>query len=273
MLFLRIKRKYLMDNLTICIPTHCIKTEVSGQYVGINQIIPSAPSSKLIDGILNDIFVKTNLNKDINIHIGFDKRNYREIDQQYEQNLIKLKDKYPNLKVVVNESDIDDPITTAPQNFTKLIDSVNTKYYLFWEHDWIFTKNIDILQIITELELNDNINWIKFNQFSNNNSVVNFIPEQFKDKNPSINIPLLPTTRWSNNPYICRTEVFQKWWKTFVYPTDEEGGFVEGPLNVLFEYYTKKQGLEKAMSVFKCFIYGNWNDPAIVAHLNGYLVQ
>lgn len=70
-----------MNNLTICIPTHCIKTEVSGQYVGINQIIPSAPSSKLIDGILNDMFIKTNLNKDINIHIGFDKRSYRKIDQ------------------------------------------------------------------------------------------------------------------------------------------------------------------------------------------------
>lgn len=261
-----------MDNLTICIPTHCVKTEVSGQYVGMNQIIPSAPSARLIDGILNDMFLKTNLEKDIKIHIGFDKRTYRNIDQEYEQNLINLREKYPNLKVITNESDIDDPITTAPKNFTKLIDSVETKYYLFWEHDWVFTKNINVLEIIDEMEINDNINWIKFSQFFNNNDVVQFIPEQFKNNNPSKNIPLIPTTRWSNNPYICRTEIFQKWWKTFVYPTNDEGGFVEGPLNVFLNHYIEKQGIELAMKNFKCFIYGNWNDSPTVSHLNGYRV-
>lgn len=261
-----------MDNLTICIPTHCVKTEVSGQYVGINQIIPSAPSAKMIDGILNDMFLKTNLKKDINIHIGFDKRSYRKIDHEYEQNLKNLREKYPNLKVILNESDIDDPITTAPQNFVKLIDSVNTKYYLFWEHDWIFTRNIDIIEILNELEINDNINWIKFSQFVNNNDIVRFIPEQFKDNNPSTIIPLIPTTRWSNNPYICRTEVFQKWWKTFIYPTNDEGGFVEGPLNVMFNHYIDKQGIELAMKNFKCFIYGKWNDTPTISHLNGYRI-
>jgi hypothetical protein len=238
----------------------------------MNQIIPSAPSVKLIDGILTDMFIKTDLNKDINIHIGFDKRNYRSVDEQYEQNLIKLAEKYPNLQVIVNNSDIDDPITTAPQNFIKLIDSVETKYYLFWEHDWVFTRNINISEIINELEINDNINWIKFSQFDNNNEVVNFIPEQYKNNNPSKTIPLIPTTRWSNNPYICRTEIFQKWWKTFVYPTNDEGGFVEGPLNVFFNQYIDKQGIELAMKNFKCFIYGEWNDLPTVSHLNGYRV-
>lgn len=261
-----------MNDLTICIPTHCIKTETRGQYVGIEQKIPSAPSSKLVFNVINDLLEKTNLDKSINIHIGFDKRINREIDIKYEQNLNKLKDFYPNLKVIINESDTEDPIITAPQNFIKLIDSVKTKYYLFWEHDWIFKKSVNVKEIIDELDKNKLINWIKFSQFPNNNSVVNFIPEQFKDNNPSSTIPLIPTNRWSNNPYICRTEVFQKWWNTFIYPTYEEGGFVEGPLNVFFQYYMEKQGLEKAMDVFKCFIYGKWNDESIVTHLNGYRV-
>jgi hypothetical protein len=261
-----------MDNLTICIPTHCIKTETSGQYVGMKQQIPSAPSSKLVHSVIVDLLKKTNLDNTIPIHIGFDKRMNREIDSVYEENLKKLKDLYPNLKVIVNESNTEDPIVTAPQNFINLIDSVKTKYYLFWEHDWIFKREISLEPILKEMDSNLLINWIKFNQFPNNNSLVNFIPEQFKNNNPSDSIPLLPTNRWSNNPYICRTEIFQKWWKTFIYPTNDEGGFVEGPLNVFFNYYAEKQGIENAMNVFKCFIYGTWNDESLVTHLNGYRV-
>jgi hypothetical protein len=261
-----------MNNLTICIPTHAIKTETRGPYVGMKQQVPSAPSSKLVHMIINDLLLKTNMDPTVPIHIGFDKRNNREIDSEYENNLKQLKDIYPNLKVIVNASDTEDPIVTAPQNFINLIDSVKTKYYLFWEHDWIFKRSIDLRPILKEMDSNDSINWIKFSQFPNNNTVVDFIPEQFKDENPSSTIPLIPTNRWSNNPYICRTSVFQDWWKTFVYPTDEEGGFVEGPLNVFLKYYMEKQGLEKAMKTFKCFIYGNWNDESIVTHLNGYRV-
>jgi hypothetical protein len=261
-----------MNNLTICIPTHAIKTETRGPYVGMKQQVPSAPSSKLVHMVINNLLLKTNMDHTVPIHIGFDKRNNREIDSEYEKNLKQLKDIYPNLKVIVNSSNTEDPIVTAPQNFINLIDSVETKYYLFWEHDWIFKRSIDLRPILKEMNSNDSINWIKFSQFPNNNTVVDFIPEQFKEENPSSTIPLIPTNRWSNNPYICRTSVFQDWWKTFVYPTDEEGGFVEGPLNVFFKYYMEKQGLEKTMKTFKCFIYGNWNDESLVTHLNGYHV-
>ena len=264
--------KDLMDNLTICIPTHCIKTETRGQYIGIEQKVPSAPSSKLVYNIINDLLEKTNLDKSICIHIGLDKRKERAIDQEYYLNLEKLKEYFPNLQVIVNESETEDPIVTAPENFIQLIDSVKTKYYLFWEHDWIFKEPVNIKQIVNELEKNELINWIKFSQFPVNNTIVQFIPEAYAKENPSNVIPLIPTTRWSNNPYICRTEIFQKWWKTFVYPTDEEGGFVEGPLNVFYKHYMEKQGLEVALNTFKCFIYGRWDDAPIVDHLNGYRV-
>lgn len=261
-----------MKNLTICIPTHCIKTETNGQYTGINQIVPSAPSNKLILNILFDLFSKTNLSVDTHIHIGFDKRSNREIDKEYEINLNRLREIYPNLKVIVNESAIDDPIITAPNNFAKLIDSVKTDYYLFWEHDWIFNKPIDLKLIIDEMDTNPNINWIRFNAHRNNNVVVDYIPLAYTEDSVSDTIPLLRTTQWSNNPYVCRTRIFQDWWKTFIYPTYEEGGFVEGPLNVFYQHYILKQGLDVALKNFKCFIYGKWNDEPLVRHLNGYRV-
>lgn len=261
-----------MNNLTICIPTHCIKTETNGQYKGINQIVPSAPSNKLIYHILGDLFNKTKLSIDTKIHIGLDKRIGRKIDEEYEANLKNLSNIYPNLKVIVNESIIDDPIITAPNNFVNLIDSVNTEYYLFWEHDWIFIDNINLFDIIHDMNENKNINWIRFNSMKNNIDIVDFIPLEHKNGIKLNNIDLLPTTQWSNNPYICRTKIFQNWWKTFIYPTYEEGGFVEGPLNVFYKFYVQKQGLEKALKTFGCFLYGKWNDNPTVAHLNGYHV-
>ena len=59
-----------MKNLTICIPTHCIKTETRGQYIGIEQKVPSAPSSKLVFKIITDLLEKTNLDKKQTITIN-----------------------------------------------------------------------------------------------------------------------------------------------------------------------------------------------------------
>jgi hypothetical protein len=257
-----------MEKITLCITTHCIKTERQGLYSGVNNIVPSTPSTKLIESVIIDFFNKTSLNpNDVLIHIGFDKRTGRDIDEIYHKNLLLLEQKLGNLKVFVNESVIDDPIVTAPKNFINLIDSVETKLYIFWEHDWIFNKQIDLIPIIDEILRNDKINYIRFNQFDNNNLRYNNLIEN--GFNPSNNISLIPTFRWSNNPYVCKTSVFKNWWKTFVYNTSNEGGFVEGPINELMEFYITKMGTDLALERFKCFVYGNWNDQAVVAHLNG----
>jgi hypothetical protein len=202
-----------------------------------------------------------------NIHIGFDKRNNRQIDEIYHQNLLFLSNNYPNFKLLVNSSNIDDPIVTAPNNFLNLINSVETDIYIFWEHDWILNRDINLNNLINEVENNDSINYIRLNQFDNNNVRYDNLVEN--GNNPSTLLPLIPTFRWSNNPYICKTKSFKNWWSTFVYPTSIEGGFVEGPINELFNFYIQKQGLDLALKRFGCFVYGNWNDPSLVSHLNG----
>lgn len=257
-----------MTDLTICITTHCIKTENISQTNLWPNLVRSMPSTILIETILKDLFEKTDLEIDTKIHIGFDKRKGRDIDNQYEKNLSKLQDKYPGLKVIVHESESYDPQITMPASFTKLIDSVETKYYMFWEHDWLFVDQIRISDILTEMDSNDKINWIRFNQFNNNNDFIPIIAEEFIDNNIA-KIPLLPCLRWSNNPYICRTSIFQNWWKTFVYVCLEEGGQMEGAVCVFFDFYVKKQGLQKTLEEFKCFIYGKWNDMPTVHHLEG----
>lgn len=257
-----------MSKITLCITTHCIKTESQGTWAGVKNVVPSTPSTKLIESVLKDFFFKTNLNpEDVFIHIGFDKRVGREIDNIYHRNLLNLESNIKNLKIFTNESEIDDPIVTAPKNFINLIDSVKTELYIFWEHDWIFKRKIDLKEVIDEISNNSNINYIRFNQFDNNNIRYNNLIEG--SSNVSKIIALISTFRWSNNPYICKTTVFQDWWKTFVYNTSNEGGFVEGPLNELMEFYISKMGLDLALERFGCFVYGKWNDESLVTHLNG----
>ncbi len=257
-----------MNKITLCIPTHCIKTERSGLYTGVQNIVPSAPSTRMIEYIIENFFYKTNLKlDDVFIHIGFDKRLGRSIDDLYHQNLNSLSSKYPNLKVLNSDSEIDDPIVTAPINFLNLIKSVETDIYVFWEHDWILNFDFDILKVIDEVRNNSKINYVRLNQFDNNNIRYDNLIEG--DNKISSNIPLIKTFRWSNNPYICKTNTFKNWWKTFIYPTSNEGGFVEGPLNELFKFYIDKMGLEEALERFGCFVYGNWDDKALVSHLNG----
>jgi hypothetical protein len=95
--------------ITLAIPTHCIKTETRGLYNGVNNVVPSTPSTRMIEFVIEDFLHKTNLTpNDVTIHVGFDKRKGRTIDEQYHSNLSVLSSKYPNYMLIVNESESDD---------------------------------------------------------------------------------------------------------------------------------------------------------------------
>ena len=263
-----------MKKITICITTHCVKTETRGQWVGIHNICPSAPSAKMIKTILDDFFSKSDITKeDCYIHIGFDKRKGRPIDEEYEVNLNELLKNYDG-KLILNESDIDDPIETAPNNFLNVIKSVETEYYLLLEHDWLFTRNIPILKILDEMDHNDRINHIRFSQ---HDTVLNSALHNEVEIDPNIiltykvsdNLPLLPSVHFSNNPYICRKKIVDDWWGNLIYKTEELGGFFEGPMNVFFRFSASKIGWLNTIKTYKCFVYGEPNDGPWVHHLNG----
>ena len=201
-----------MKKLTICITTHCIKTETRGLYNGYPNSCPSMPSTRMIETVLQDFFSKTDITlDDCFVHIGFDKRKGRPIDEQYEANLRLLCEKI-NGKLILNESEIDDPIETAPINFSNVINSVETEYYLLLEHDWVFTRTFSMKNILNEIDINDKINLIRFSQHETVlKSALHPDLDVTEDDIFSIkvteNIPILPSCHFSNNPYICKTKV------------------------------------------------------------------
>ena len=263
-----------MKKLTICITTHCVKTETRGLYNGYPNSCPSMPSTRMIETVLQDFFSKVDISKDdCLIHIGFDKRKGREIDEQYETNLRILCENL-NGKLIVNESDIDDPIETAPINFSNVINSVETEFYLLLEHDWLFTRPFSIVSILSEMSSNDQINLIRFSQHdtvmkSALHPDLNVTEDDILSIQVTKNIPILPSCHFSNNPYICKTKVFKNWWSYLVFPTPEMGGFVEGPMNIFFKFTADKVGWINTMKAFKCFVYGHPSDTKWIHHLNG----
>lgn len=246
---------------TLCLTTHCIKDQ------GGVSSIQSMPSTKMIEHILGSFFHFTNLSpSEVKVVIGFDKRIGRDIDNQYHKNLEILGTNLPNFQLIVNESDSIEAIVTATQNFRNVISCVETETYTLWEHDRPPIASIDMKSIIHEMESNHSINYIRFNEFDNNNDRYFNLVEG--GNNPSTKLPLIPTFRWSNTPHICRTKIFKNWLSTFIYPTHNEGGFVEGPINELMKFYIDKMGETEALKRFGTFVYGDWDDSAITAHVS-----
>lgn len=261
---------YLRDKLTICVITHATKTETRGQYAGFENKVPSAPSSKLIEYVLNDLFNKTDLPNDIEIIVGLDNRIDRAVDIEYGQNLEKLKERYPGLRVKYNNSTSHDPIVTATKNFVGAIGDVQTPYYLLWEHDWVFNRPVEMEPLVRSMEKHDTF-YVRFNQ--HRNMVASNVCESVFVPSDKSDVPILGVNHMGNNPYVCKTEVFNKWWKHLLYETPEQGGFVEGPINIFYKFAIEKMGFSKAMEQWGIHVYGNHNDEAYIKHLNGNAVN
>ena len=82
-------------------------------------------------------------------------------------------------------------------NIINLILKCETKYFLFFEHDWCFLKNVNIFQIINLFNLHSNINFIRF-------SMRNFLGI-WDTKTKYINeYDLTETNGFCNHPYVSR---------------------------------------------------------------------
>jgi hypothetical protein len=256
-----------MKDLTICIPTHCVRVE-KGHFAcpdGTQTSIPSAPNTNMIEHVIEDFFNKTGVSKDTKIIIGVDNRLGRDIDELYLTNLESIKSKY-NCIVLRNDSVSYHPIDTAHLNFMRIYDAVETDYFFTLEHDWIFTQNIDLSKIIDIMKCND-FNQLRFPKYK-----VGSLPDSVEKIYKTINLSDMNfsyTNLYSNNPNIVKTETYKKWWKNLIYSTHEIGGFVEGPMNVFYRFAIEKMGAELASNNFKIFVYGGIGEGPFVDHLNG----
>lgn len=85
----------------------------------------------------------------------------RPSTQLYEKRLYAWQTEMSNVKLLVWH------MNNAEVAITSTIQTVKTKYYLFWEHDWLFCRRVLMEAILLEMEASRNINYVRFNKVVN----------------------------------------------------------------------------------------------------------
>ncbi len=248
-----------MSRLTVLIPTHAFKVEIIGPFKDVPQQNASAPSTKLIELVVEN--VKEHIT-DIPLEfiIGLDHKPDVGLSIDYLKNLEFYAKNNKNIEIThVDFKHSDRVMTTksATDNFYNLIDRCKTDYFMVWEHDWIFADKINQ----EDLKIWDrDIEMLRFNQHPNEPRNENEL--MWHDEKG------LRTSLYSNNPFITSKEIWNSKYKDFgsIIPDwwGEWGGFIEGPINRSI----KAKTLDPVIH-----LYGDRSDPPVVKHLNGQVWQ
>jgi len=256
----------MKDKITIVIPTH---------------IIPSAPKVKILKATLVGLSSFKDLHGCKCIITCDTDSTKPDISNEYLSNIKKLK------------SDFDIQVTyiidgQQRANFLNGIKKVKTPYMLFWEHDWSLIKfkhhGIDFRQLTDIMDKYKFINTIYFNKRPN--ITLPYPPcgdfilkHDYRIKE----LPLLKTSKWSNNPNLSRISVWKNWWIPLLEsaPIDKSNPRkqVERPLHFA---YMKDMGIkdihnidinklhfEKAHNKWGMYSYGKKGQNKMVQHLDG----
>lgn len=236
----------LKDKVTILIPTHFMK---------------SAPSTKLIERVLKCINFPEF--EECRCIINFDMPiQKKENHLKYEKNLEELKSsKFFDIEVYST-------VGGQRKSFLNLIDKVTTEYFLFVEHDWEFKEHPDFNKIVGLMDRHKEVNYILFNKRKNEKILGDWILEDAKYED----VPLLKTTRFSNNPYIARTSKWINSWRHLVIKDKSRLKKPRGQVEyIMFDYWKeiKNKSFSEVHKNWGTYLYGEMGRPPVVYHLDG----
>lgn len=190
----------------------------------------------------------------------------RPSTQLYEKRLYAWQTEMSNVKLLVWR------MNNAEVAITSAIQTVKTKYYLFWEHDWLFCRRVSMEAILLEMEATSNINYVRFNKMVN-------IPRP----PPRSDIVLIPCIRcrfvslmftpsWSNNPHIAKRDFFIERCARLLNQNADartRPGFVESAITAVIRKDLHSNGAEAAEDMWGTYVYGQINEETMLRHING----
>ena len=246
------------NKITILTTTHCIASahRIQKSYSGDHDRYNS--STNLIENTINTLYKSHPQFSDCRHIISLDHNKSFNLSNEYLDNLRTLENKYKNINLIVTEKGIYDSIKN-------LINSVDTNYYLWFEHDWEFNKTVNFESIINLFDKYTHINYLKFNK--RNNIPVN-IDRLIKDSEHIKDFDLCVTDGWSNNPYFGRSLFF----KNVLKQLDELKNVnctIELDVQKLYRDDINKFGINKAEEMWGIYIYGKPGYEQVVNHTNG----
>ena len=257
------KRLLMKDKVTILTTTHFEASahRISKDYPGNHD--RKYTHTNLIKGVMNGLYEKIGTS-DLRHIISLDHNPDSKGSNEYLDNLNKLSEEYENLEIITTT----DGIYHSIKNLTH---SVETDYYLWFEHDWQFNEEIDLSKYVEVMEKYNYINYIRFNKRANVST------GSWGDKvlweSPEISeMNLIKTTQWSNNPYFGRASKMRDWYKILDDKISDGVDFhptIELQLTRMYESHIHQYGIKSANKEWGIFIYGKMGESARVHHLNG----
>jgi len=264
--------------LTIVIPTCCTRlqhwtSKLDGNGCEPKIIhIPSAPSTRMIESVIDNLnnFLFEGKIFNYEIIVGLDYKDC-ELDEIYYQNLLKLKNKYSKITVLKSYDSRwrEDFRYSFTRNFHNMFENIDTKYYLLMEHDWIFTKKVNLSAIIDSFEKYPKINNIRFNHSKNKKGTVytSNIADNFIFDETIETLILSKTDFFSNNPHFMRTSFMKNYLKHQMFI--HKDGPVESPWSLIQQYCCREFGFEQTHKTYGTYIYGKEDDDSVIHHLDG----
>jgi hypothetical protein len=252
----------MKDKLTILTTTHF---KASAHRLDKNYKFDhsrSTTSTLLIESTIEKLYDYLG-HRDIQHYISLDHDPSDEGSCLYLDNLRKLLVDYPNISLIVTTTGI-------RQSIINLINSVSTDYLLWFEHDWHFERIVPIPKLIELMDINSDINYIRFNKRDNIilNCDSNLIEKTFNVDN--LNISLCGTNGWSNNPYLGRTDNWKNVWMEYLNdPSVKDHITIERELQDEYQRQIKETSFEDALKKWGVYIYDKLGAPRSVYHVNG----
>jgi len=231
-----------------------------------------APSTELIENTFDSIYSRLSF-KGCRHIINYDMPEDNEKYREYYNNLLKLKDKY-NSNIEITTQSIKNK--KRSYIYSEIVDTINTPYVLFWEHDFILLKDIDITKIVNVMDNNKNINYIKFNKRKTTQTKSKIGKEHItidgwlEDEN-IYDIPLTKTCGYSGIPHIERVDWFKSFCKKLIYtiPVKKQTS-IERAMNIYLINKRKRFDENILHSKLGLYIYGNIGDGRIVEEITDF---
>lgn len=203
---------------------------------------------------------------DICHYISLDHDTNDEGSCVYLDNLNKLPVDYPNINLIVTTTGI-------RQSIFNLINAVQTEYFLWFEHDWHFQRDVNLIDLLQLMDDEKHINYIRFNK---RNNIVFNCDSQLVERSFNINnktIYLCGTNGWSNNPYLGRTDNWKTVWMQFLKNNlGIQHITIELELQNEYRRQILEDSFESVLQKWGVYIYDRLGAPQSVHHVNGKLL-
>lgn len=155
--------------------------------------------------------------------------------------------------------------------------TIQTPYFVWLEHDWVFLNNsVDWTKLIRGMNDYSFINSVWFNKDDNNirgfeicNTKNGNTP--FEAENRVVDLDLITTCRWSNNPAIHRTSKMKEWFEAYINnqhvdKVNQRSHNIEEKMIDIYRNDIMNNSWDNIRDKWGTFLYGKIGDAAYVGH-------